>query len=303
MALCVFALEKSLAGDHDCDSKGDAPETDFTLTGRFRYEGDVILMGVETEINVSMTPGDKDIHQATATDTPTPADDTFSNPGAVEWSEDLGGWFDDSTKTSTKYFAPEIENEGHMFIKIKDDGVHAQDFDQLTEVCRIDVKIVKPDGVNIISQDQSFVAYQSPTITVWPQMTTPVVWQATYGGEALACRVWLVEKYQFSEFKNQVLSGDYEFNRNGDWLVPDPDDWSSFNDRTNADGQYTDVHNSLCRYFANANQYIDWGGAQYIGLKGTSTTVPLGTFDDHEYAIGASTPDAMQGIHDEVPES
>lgn len=300
--LCIFPFETSPAGEHDCDAVGDAPEADFKFTGRFRYEDDVILIGVETEIDVSMTPKDKDLHQATPSDTPAPVDDTFDLPGAVEWSEDVGGGFADAGAKNTKFTAPEIEVGGHIFIKIKDDAIHAEDYDELTEMYSIDIKIVKPDGVEIVSQVPSFIAYQSPSLTIYPQMTTPVVWQATYGGLPLACRVWLIEKYQFAEHYADVLPGEYEFNRGGDWA--NDGDWASFDDRTNEDGKITDVHNSSAHQFAGANEYIDWGGAHYMGRKDSNSSageVLLATFRDREYAIGASTPAGMQGIHDEVP--
>lgn len=178
LALAVLATPALASHENDCI--GGAPLCTFTTT-RIIEVGSGWKTGRQVKVELSADDAsDSDEHwngSSYVSD-----DDTFDNAGAYKWTiTALVSSPLNLTGQSVNFTTKNGLGSGTISLKIKDDGIHFQDYGSNTEVASLYVTIVDPDGIRIVSHSGSIVV--NDAIEVYAE--TPVVWQLTYSGEDL----------------------------------------------------------------------------------------------------------------------
>lgn len=294
IGIVIFLFGKSLYAEHSCDAVSSSPTSNIATSSEVVTISNIKTTGVGIEVTLTANPVDKDTHKDSPNDPGTEVDDTFNNTGAIEWSSTLGGTFDKTNEKVVKWTSPNNPAQGDIILKLKDDGTHKQDFTVLTEVKRITIKVVNPNGSRIASQVPSFDAHTR-------YMATPVIIQVTYQGQDLPWIGHLAEKYKGSSSFYNVLNLPYVYNANGQEFFPN---WNTAGDyaiATSKQGRLTDNHTNPNLPVIAGGQYVDLGGQHQVAYVDGGNKTSLQVFKDKEYLKRDAGATSDTPIHDEAP--
>ncbi|HIJ65349.1 MAG TPA: hypothetical protein HPP77_05290 [Candidatus Hydrogenedentes bacterium] len=250
---------------HLKDCPGDVPTGSFSATK--------LISGYKTGRDILVNLG------GSATD----MDDHYVSPWNYTWLADGIAdykWVVTNLATTSplnltgqnvSFTTKNATGSGSVIMKVLDSGNHYQDFADYTPVASINVTIVDPTDIRIVSQNGAITTSGPPT---WI-CETDVIWQLTYNGEDLPWAKRIREQITLPVdfFLNvvdplaQAPAGDFE----------DLAQWSA-----DQDGRFTDHHTSTFPSIPNAGRYHVWVNDQRF--KNVETGNLFGsTFRDHEY--------------------